>query len=121
VLKIDLQNVKRAEIWGIVVVACFNLALLAVAIRFGGLGPILALVLVVEAQVCSFWVIYLLLRVRLDRDYMEDVHRVHGAQSPKGESRADTTKQLTEAIEGLTKALMEFEERVPCLKNLPPL
>jgi hypothetical protein len=110
----DLRGVQRPEIWGIVVICCFNLALLAIAIRYGGLGQTLILLLVAAAQACSAVVISLLLRVRLGRDQMDDMRKIQ-------ESMAANTKDLRELSELLTKQMKELEGRsLPCLKNLPP-
>ena len=111
----DLRGVQKAEIWGIVVIACFNLALLAVAIRYGGLGQGWILALVALAQLCTLMVINLLLKVRLGRDEIDDLHKI-------GETLLGHHKELTsqvKSMEGIMKAQAKLLEKE--LKDLKEL
>ncbi len=116
----DLRGVQRSEIWGIVIIACFNLAFLAVALRFGNLGPTAVLSLVIFGQLFVAIVISQLLFVRAARDKVDDLRKATESmnelnarlQSILSDSRKDNSEKI--------EILMKILESYPCLKNLPP-
>lgn len=108
----DLKGVQRAEIWGIVIVICFNLTLLAVAIRFGALDPLWVIALSGIAQVCSAGVIILLLRVRVGLDIIDNLCELPNRK----ELTMEELLKQQKSIEKLLKVLNDL----PCIKNLPP-
>jgi len=120
----DLRGVQRAEIWGIVAIACFNLAFLSVALRFGNLGQNEVLCLVGAGEILVAGVLSLLFGVRHSRDRMDDFHKSLSDLRLLLDSQANTIQSISDSKTNLKDVLerliVVLEKELPCQKNLPP-
>ena len=131
----DVKEPRRAELWGIIIVTCFNFAFLIAAathtadIGYNGYLAFAAFLLLFFAAEGGFLcVTYQLLKLLRARAGIDDLHDATVATNQtlailqKGEETiTDLLKEQHKHQEQMLKEMKEIKECFPCSKNLPPM